>query len=328
MLRWLKHMGMTRCRLENPVRVDQPMILISQIQRSGGTLLSRLFDAHPACFAHPYELSWGRPEKWHWPAIGSGNDRAGTTFTRLDQDWVRRLAKKGYYKKGPIKQTGKYPFVFDYSLQKILFKELHAKNKDARASLDDYLTSFFNAWLDYQNLYQPDKKFVTSFIPRLLMFPDSLERFRHDYPDGFIISSVRHPAGWYASAIKHKYDQHGSPERILDFWMRSTRAIIEAKHQLGDRLILIDFESLVADPAAFMRRVCGRTGLPWDHTLSAPTFNGMPVKSNSHYENVTHVDPDAGRRYQDALPTEAVEGIEQIAGDLHREALELIRTDA
>jgi hypothetical protein len=176
-------------------------------------------------------------------------------------------------------------------------------------------------------MYQPDKKFVTSFIPRLLMFPDSLERFRRDYPDGFVISSVRHPAGWYASAIRHKYDQYGSPERILDFWMRSTRAILATKQQLGDRLILTDFETLVADPAAFMQRVCRRTGLPWHHTLSEPTFNGMPVKSNSHYENVNHVDPDAGRRFEEVLPCETIARIEEIAGDLHREALELIRTD-
>ena len=53
----------------------------------------------------------------------------------------------------------------------------------------------------------------------------------------------------------------------------------------------------------------------------------MPVKSNSHYESVTHVDPDAGRRYQDVLPAEAIERIKQIAGDLHREALESVQTD-
>ena len=320
-------MGMTRCRLESPVRVNQPMILISQIQRSGGTLLSRLLDAHPACFAHPYELSWGRPEKWHWPSIACSNGSAGTTFGQLDQEWVRRLAKKGYYKKGPIKKTGKYPFIFDYRLQKSLFKHLHTSNNGVRTALDSYLTSFFNAWLDYQNLYQPDKKFVTSFIPRLLMFPDSLERFGRDYPDGFIISSVRHPAGWYASAIQHKYDQYGSPERILEYWIQSTRAILAAKQQLGDRLIPIDFETLVADPAAFMQRVCRRTGLPWHSILTEPTFNGMPVKSNSHYENVSHVDPDAGRRFEEVLPGETIGRIEEIAGDLHREALELVRSD-
>jgi hypothetical protein len=137
---------------------------------------------------------------------------------------------------------------------------------------------------------------VTSFVPRLLMFPARLERFRHDYPDGFIIWSVPHPAGWYASAIKHKHGQYGSLERILDFWMGSTRAIVRAKPHLGDRFIPIDFEGLVADPATFVSRVCRRTGLPWHETPSEPTFNGMPVESNSHYENVSDVDPDASRR--------------------------------
>src|SRR5204863_7219947 len=36
-------------RRENVVEVDQPLALISQAQRSGGTLLVRLFDGHPQC---------------------------------------------------------------------------------------------------------------------------------------------------------------------------------------------------------------------------------------------------------------------------------------
>ena len=76
-----------------------------------------------------------------------------------------------------------------------------------------------------------------------------------------------------------------------------------------------------------MQRVCRRTGLPWHSILTEPTFNGMPVKSNSHYENVSHVDPDAGRRFEEVLPGETIARIEEIAGDLHREALELIRSD-
>jgi hypothetical protein len=104
-------MAMTRCRLENPVRADQPMILISQIQRSGGKLRSRRFDAHPACFAHPYELSGAAPKNGtanDWPQEGS----AGTTFNQLDQEWARRLAKKGCYKKGPIQKNRKVPVRF------------------------------------------------------------------------------------------------------------------------------------------------------------------------------------------------------------------------
>ena len=39
------------------VPVDQPLVLITQAPRSGGTLLMRLFDGHPACHAIPHELS-------------------------------------------------------------------------------------------------------------------------------------------------------------------------------------------------------------------------------------------------------------------------------
>ena len=50
-------------RLRHAPPVHEPMLLISQVQRSGGTLLAQLFDGHPECLAHPYELKWGRPLK-------------------------------------------------------------------------------------------------------------------------------------------------------------------------------------------------------------------------------------------------------------------------
>jgi len=53
-----------RVRTDHVVRVREPMVLVSQIQRSGGTLLSRLFDGHPECHAHPYELKIGHKARW------------------------------------------------------------------------------------------------------------------------------------------------------------------------------------------------------------------------------------------------------------------------
>ena len=37
-------------------RVDQPLLLITQAQRSGGTLLLRLLDGHPECHVVPFQL--------------------------------------------------------------------------------------------------------------------------------------------------------------------------------------------------------------------------------------------------------------------------------
>src|SRR5436305_6700735 len=58
-------------RWESLVTVDQPLVLISQVQRSGGTLVNMLLDGHPELHVYPYELRGGRSsvEKSRWPVL-------------------------------------------------------------------------------------------------------------------------------------------------------------------------------------------------------------------------------------------------------------------
>ena len=49
--------------------MTQPLVLISQVQRSGGTLLSQLFDGPPQVHAHPDELKIGGPRETDWPQL-------------------------------------------------------------------------------------------------------------------------------------------------------------------------------------------------------------------------------------------------------------------
>ena len=51
-----------------PVRA--PLVLVSQIARSGGTFLSQLLDNHPDLWVHPQEFKIGYPKKWDWPDLG------------------------------------------------------------------------------------------------------------------------------------------------------------------------------------------------------------------------------------------------------------------
>jgi hypothetical protein len=67
------------------VPVDQPLVLVSQVQRSGGTLMSQLFDGHPQCFAHPHELYIGKPEKWDYPDLN---------LTASPETWIEQLYEK------------------------------------------------------------------------------------------------------------------------------------------------------------------------------------------------------------------------------------------
>lgn len=301
------------------VPVSQPMLFISEIQRSGGTLLSQLLDGHPECFAHPYEIKWGRPEKWDWPDISATmKSHPLKVFKRIDEKWLETFAQEGYYKKvSGWQDSEEYPFIFDRELQKRLFQGLMEKNppKSQREVLNYYLSSLFNAWLDYQHLYNRNKKFVTGFTPRVTMYPESLARFFADYPDGYLISLIRHPASWYSSAIKHGYAQYGSIENIMQFWQDSAMASLQAKAQYGDRVIVLLFEDLVCQTEAVMQLICQRTGLSFHQTLLEPTFNGISIHSCSNYEASYQIDQSVVDRYRDVLCASDIEGIEQ--GYLH-----------
>ncbi len=83
--------------LEHTRPVTAPLALISQIQRSGGTLLSQLFDGHPELHAHPHELKIGYPTKYTWPKIDL-NDNPNRWLETLFEYSVLSHFKKGYKK--------------------------------------------------------------------------------------------------------------------------------------------------------------------------------------------------------------------------------------
>src|SRR5688572_13947037 len=74
-------------RIKHLVRVDQPLCLVSQVQRSGGSLLSQLFDGHPALHAHPSELRIGYPRaKTDWPSAELLLGAPTNAFRRLHDE--------------------------------------------------------------------------------------------------------------------------------------------------------------------------------------------------------------------------------------------------
>ena len=85
-----------RVRLEHVVGVREPLVLVSQIQRSGGTLLSQLFDGHPECHAHPHELKIGSPRKFNWPLDLTRPERCFETLfeKRSVEYFPRRLPQE------------------------------------------------------------------------------------------------------------------------------------------------------------------------------------------------------------------------------------------
>jgi hypothetical protein len=305
-------------RLRHLVAVREPYVLVSQVQRSGGTLLSQLFDGHPECHAHPQEVKIGHPKKWYWPSIDL--ERPDTWFGLLYEPVARKHLLRGY-EKGP--QTDDvFPFLFSPRLQAEIFDAVVAAGRieSQRDVLDAYFTSYFNAWLDNHNLYTGPKKAVTGFTPRLAAIPESVDSFFAAYPDGTLLSIVRDPRSWFASARKH-WEKYADVDRASELWRRSTEAILATAQANPDRVLLLTYDQLVLDTEGSMRRIAARIGIAFDPVLLTPTFNGRPIRANSHHQiGGFGVLSDRTSIYRSQLDRGTIAAIERATGDLYERA--------
>lgn len=298
-----------------------PLALISQIQRSGGSLLSQLFDGHPQLHAHPHELKTGYPKKYNWPKIDL-SDTPQQWFDMLFEDDAIEASRHGY-KKGQRYAT-RFPFLFLPALQRAIFvAQLEsAHSVTPRTVLDAYMTSYFFAWLNNQNT-AGSKRFITAFTPRLAMCPDNVQSFFDVYPDGRIISVIRDPGNWFASALRHENKQrkYDDLEQAASQWNASTRAILRNKHRYGDRVCIIRFDNLIGHTETVMRYLSGFLEIAFDRILLTPTFNKSPITANTSFRLEKPGIMTSTLSRHRTLDSQQHALIERLTGDTYQQAL-------
>jgi Sulfotransferase family len=302
--------------------VHQPLLLVSQIHRSGGTLLTRLLDGHPQLHVVPHELGPLLPRR----ALPLDPEEA---WSLLSDPKLR-----GYFTKGLKQpesrlpgQAGRLPLLLPPGLHRLLFERaLGSGAATERDVLDAYLTGYFNAWLDYAGL-RGDKRFVVGFEPEGLLRSETLRRVDDLYPEGRIVSIIRDPWSWYVSA--RRWDRRfAAIGPALHDWSASVRAALELKAARPDRVRLLGFDGLVRATEAAMRDLADWLGISFDPVLLEPTLNRMTVASNSSFPtDTTGVSSEpAGRRR--VLEPDEERLVETSAGALYEEALRHVDSGA
>ena len=178
-----------------------------------------------------------------------------------------------------------------------------------RDVLDAYFTSYFNAWLDDQNLYTGPKKVVTGFTPRLAIDPENRDKFFAAYPDGTLVAIVREPQSWYRSAVKYSERRFPDAETAIGLWRESTEAALD------ERVVLVTYERLVGNTQEVMTWLAERIGITFSPVLLEPTFNGRSIRANSADEVSQY--GILGTRDQPPPDPEVAE----LAGDLYERAV-------
>ena len=311
-------------RRTSVVTVDQPLLLVTQLQRSGGTLLNSLLDGHPELHVHPYELQIGHPTKYDWPSTALAQCSSEDQWLDvLSEPRLERMFREGYLKVGNNEAAvtnAALPFTVVPSFVERLFRVLCVERPPTmpRQMLDHYFTAFFNAWFDYVGLRSEPKRWVVGFAPRLA-WGANRQGFVTDYPDGRQLSVLRDPRGWYASARVFA-NRFGDLDAAIKLWRHAATEIAAAKEEAPNRVLVVSYEGLVAHPEDTMRRVAEWLGIAWDPILSMPTFNRLPTLPNSSFAaEVTGVRAEHAERWRSELEPEIVTRIERELMALHAE---------
>ena len=304
---------------ENVSPVTSPLVLISQIQRSGGSLLSQLFDGHTEVHPHPHELMLGYNKKFVWPRIDL-DEHPERWFRILFENMVIKHTKEGY-KKGKVDKES-FPFIFNPYLQKKIFIEYidSAQPLTLRTVFDAYMTSYFGAWLNNQN-GSGKKKIVTAFTPRLSFRQENMDIFFDVYPDGRLISLIRDPRNWFPSAFRHSPKFYGDIKLAILQWSESAQAMLRNKKLYGDRIRLLKFEDLVAETEAVMRYLAKFLNIEFEDILLVPTFNKSPIKAHTSFKVEDHGILNSTLSRYKTLTGSELDTIEEMTGEIYPRVL-------
>ncbi len=264
--------------------VQENIVWICQLPRSGGTLLLRLLDSHPEFHCHPVVFSFTNSDRI-WPEIDefekAKDDVLEAIFSSMS---MAKFHLRGVRKKSSNMKQEFYPIYFNKRWYREIF-ELSRQGTEPRDYFDAFFTALFNAWRNNQNLYG-NKKYITAqmTLRKPQLYRKNYDNFKAVYPDGKMIFIVRKPDDWLASALYLKVSTpySGIPSDIIgDYKIHLKQAIEMAR---DDSFIVFRFEDMILDSRRIMTRLAETLEISWNESLLLPTLNGAPFYQNSSFE--------------------------------------------
>jgi hypothetical protein len=306
---------LSRICSEHVVPVTSPIALISDIQGSGGTLLSLLFDGHPELHVHPHELMFGYPERDIWPKIDL-SDGPERWFEVLFEGIVSEYNREGFKKEKEDREI--FPFVFISSLQRKIFLDYidSVQSTKIRDIFNTYMTSYFGAWLNNQNCYG-SKKFITAYTSSLGATTENIESFFEIYPDGRFIFVVRDPKSWLAFAQKRWPGSYTDIGQALSVWNERVQTMLLSQKRYGNSVCLIRFEDFVGRTEAVMRFLSEFLSIEFGDILLVPTFNKLPIEVNASLNVRDHGAADSPLSAEKTSTGQELDTIERMTSETY-----------
>jgi hypothetical protein len=145
-----------------------------------------------------------------------------------------------------------------------------------------------------------------------------LERMARCFPDGRFVAIVRHAGGMSTSLFKWRRDFTTQ----LHDWVSENHEILRRVPMLGDRVCLVRYEDLLADPARVLRELLRFLGLPWSGDVlrhhDVHVARGNTAVTDGGTRPADPIDPGRAWRWRERLDDATRAQVVAVAGETLR----------
>jgi hypothetical protein len=252
------------------------LIMISAMYENGGNTTQRLLDGHPALFSYPFESQLGTryvqdhllglyPLKYRWPVFPLQGSPAEDYESIVDEECKVRLRTPH------VSKFRDRPLSLDDAERKELFVRYASEGARTRPRLvEAFFRATADAWKDYQR--SGTESVHVGYSPIVGVDAGHIVA---DSPRFHVLNVVRNPLAAYADTKKRPV-----PLSIAHYtagWLFHQLQAIYWAGRHPDRVFILRYEDLIADPAAALGRILGKLGLGPSPTLARPSWNGTPL---------------------------------------------------
>lgn len=170
----------------------------------------------------------------------------------------------------------------------------------------------------YRELQAPLKgeRLLVDKTPWYIVDVDILKRIDRDFVDPLYIHLVRHPLGmvrsYEESSMQRLLPPNAAQEGSLSSrelaeltWLLAQQNTLEiSKHVPADRWLQVQYENLVVEPEAVLRRVCSFIGIPYESAMVNP-YDDMDRRMTDGVASASRMSGDLKFHLHNAINPEA-----------------------
>jgi hypothetical protein len=275
-------------------------LMLSAMYENGGNTTHRLLDGHPELFVYPFESQIGTrlvhdhlssmfPVKYRWPVF----DLSATPA----QDYRAIIDEEGKVRARTPKVSKFRHMPFDLSDEdrcERYVAYVRASGRSRPANVEAFFRATFDAWKDYRKTGR--QSVYVGYSPIIAVDAGAI---LGEMPGAHVLHVVRNP--WSAYGDTRKRPVPLSLQHYMTGWVTALAHARAFQRRYPDRLHILRFEDIIADPKKVLGGLCRSLGVAAADTLAAPTWNGAALEEVYPWGTIRRATAEANRATAEEL---------------------------